>query len=159
MSGQVGYAEQLEALQKKLDEYEMSCGLPMSQFVNSKELEQILQIPLTELRKLGPTERTEYSFVLKQFSFHIQRKSNIEQSVITSCDKTIEKMFGPFAASAKGYSYDERVLSSLYNNLAYQKVIQIKTHAKLRLERLAFLTQRLDGLAQILNSFKRSSYE
>lgn len=153
MSGQT-VSEQLKQFQKKLDEYEREVGLPLIQLGNTNEVEKILQVTRRDLQKLGPQEREEYAFILRQFSFHLQRKTNVEQSVVLTCDETIKRRYAPLIAKSRGYSYEERVLSVLHDDEIFQVVSQIRAYAKARLERLAFLSPKIDGLANTLSNMR-----
>ena len=73
--------ERLEYVDKALDEYEKSCGLPIIKSPGTEdELNTYLTMNRDEMEKLTPENCAEISARLAQFAFYLQRLHNREKA-------------------------------------------------------------------------------
>ncbi len=146
--------ESMENIDKILDEYECTLGLPKYKSLENDdkfraELEGYLHMDRTTIEALTPDTCSEISLRLNQFAFNIQRSQNREKArmkwAISYAKRIVARDLND------GWSFEEKFLKAVANNDAAQKLIQIRDYCEQRMDRLDFLSQSLKELA---NSFK-----
>lgn len=142
----------LEQVEKILAEYERSVGMPelLITETDKNESSDILAINLAHLQKMTPRECQEKAFAIQRYSYFVQRSINKEQSRVRWVEENIKSIIAPRLGQQKGYSFEERKLTAVRENDVAMKLDKIRVHAQLRIDRLSFLTNRLDGMAKAL---------
>lgn len=143
--------ERLERMNELLDNEELEIGLPKFNFANSEnDAAHILTMPYSVMSKLSSIECGEKAWVLREFSFHLQRAVNRKQAEIRWANECITKEITPKLAGTPGYSVEERRINACRGNDACEKYQAVVVNASLRVERLAFLSSKIDQMAHTL---------
>jgi hypothetical protein len=138
----------LEKVDKALVEYEKGCGIPDTKFHN--EAEQYLSMTHNQLQKLTAEQCGEAAIVLAQFGFHLQRNYNTEMARVTWADESCKSTVAPALNQYKAPSFEERKLLAIRDNDYATKIDAIRRWAKVRAERLAYLSGKVEFLARAL---------
>jgi hypothetical protein len=147
--------QRLIELDEILDQYEHVVGLPAC-IANEVEVEgtRIYNLSPAVLKKFTAVECGEAAFVLRQFASHIQRSANREQARVTWAEESIKKIIAKTVNQYKGVSFEERKLQAVRDNDAASKLDAIRVRAKLRLERLAYMSSKIGDQAKSLESLQ-----
>lgn len=143
--------KRLERMNEVLDKEETEIGLPPLNFANSEnDAQHILVMRADVMSKLSSSECAEKAWVLREFSFHLQRAVNRKQAEIRWANDCITREITPKLAVTPGYSVEERRINACRGNDACEKYQIIIGNASLRVERLAFLSSKIDQMANTL---------
>jgi hypothetical protein len=147
----------LKEVDALLDDYERGLGLPTA-FAKEIETEAtaLMNMPPAVLRKMSAVELGEAAFILRQFSFHLQRAVNRELSRVTWCEENIKAVIAKTVHTYRGVSFEERKLQAVRENDAAAKVDKLRVHAKLRVDRVSFLSAKAGDLSEMLKSLQFS---
>jgi hypothetical protein len=119
----------------QLDQWCRSLGLPQFQPSNT-EVEAIIEMTREELRERSSVELSEDAVVLAQYCLFLQQKSNTCKSFINWSSQVINRLLG-----------DDR-----------PKLVQWTRLAELRMGRIAYLTRRIELIAQTMGNLVRARY-
>jgi hypothetical protein len=151
--------DQLKKMEEILDEYESKLGLPAfcPQAIEA-EATRLLRLTPQEMSKLAPDEKGEASVTLKQFAFYIQKAFNKEQARVHWAEERVKKVIAPGLAQQKAYAFEERKLLAIQENDAAIILERIRVNAQARVDRLSFITHRIEALAMSLFNIQRGKY-
>lgn len=137
-----------------LDEYESSIGLPKyNENQISAEVSKYLSMGIAEFGKMTPTQCAEIAAFIVLSSFHIQRSYNREVSHVTWADDILRLGVAGKTENYRG-SFMQQENQAIKEDDYLFKVSRIKTHAKQRSERLAFLSNTLHKFADKLENLQ-----
>ena len=153
MSGETNSAkEQMEKLDKVLDEYESQCGLPYVEWNgNEDEFREYLSMPREALEKLTPHDCTQIAYRLGQFAFHLQKQVNRENARVVWAKQRLMELVGQESEQFDKYTKFEVKTALIVKANAHAQALQrIWTYAEQRSTRLTFLSSSLKHLSDIL---------
>lgn len=137
-----------------LDDYESRIGLPRyNEGQISNQISKYLSMGLAELGKLSPIECAEIAALMVQCSFHIQRSYNREVAHVSWAEDILRLGVAGKAENYRG-SFMQQEHQAIKDDDYLFKVWRIKTHAKNRTERLAFLSNTLHKFADKLENLQ-----
>lgn len=144
--------KRLEDLDKILDEYEVRLGISQQTLEANEQsvTNEVVNMAYSQLQKLSPRDCGEKAFVLQRYALHIQRAINREQTRVRWTEENIRALITPRLTQQRGTSFEERRLLAIREDDAAKKLDSIRVKAQLRIERLSFLTNRIDSMAKAL---------
>ncbi len=119
----------------QLDQWISALGLPQYQPSNT-EIEIIIGFTRESLRERSSIQLSEDAIILAQYSFFLQQKTNECKTFIKWSSQVTNRLFG-----------DDR-----------PKLNQWIRQAELRIERIAYLTRRIEMVGQSIGSLVRARY-
>lgn len=154
----------MERLDRILDEYERSVGLPDALgFVEIEdEARKYLTMTPSLLRKLTAQECGEGAYALLQFSWRLQQAINRENGRVRWARASVRKIIATKVRTMSGNSFEERKMLAVRSDDAASKLNDIKVKALLRVERISFLSNKASDLAHslmALQSTKRGKHD
>lgn len=155
MSGQNGFAvEQLKKVDTILDEYENAVGV-LNPKVN-REAERYFEITQGELAKLTSDQLGEAAIALAQFAYHLQKMYNKEVTRVNWAEANIKNSIGPRMKQQGAASADERRILAIAESEYAKKLDQIRREAQARIDRTAFLANRVEFLSKTFIELQQS---
>lgn len=156
-SGPVSLSGRLEAVDKSLDDYEASLGLPGG-CPREVEVEatRLLTLAPSSLRHLTAPDLGEAAYCLEQYGFFLQRAQNREQTRVRWAEENLRRLLATLLPSQKAYSLEERRALAIAGSDSARELEQIRVASQLRLERLQYQAQRVQGLARALLSLQQT---
>ena len=149
MENQLSIDDKILNLDKVLDDFESSTGLPLNTPKTIEiEAKRLLELEPEYLSKLSAEQCGEASVVLEQFSFYLQKIMNRESSKIKWSNEAINKIIGSTILFQKGYGFEERRIAAIRENDAATKLQNIKVKHELRAERISYLSSKIDSLSK-----------
>lgn len=142
---------------ESLEQYEESLGLPAFEFAEN-EVKRFLTLPFSALKKLDYEQCAEGVFVLEQFGFHLQRAVNREQSRIRWATESIDKMISGRLHQQPGFKFEERKLQAIRGDDAAQKLDAIRMEHQLKLDRILYVSNRVESVAKALTGLRQAKY-
>lgn len=146
--------QQVERVDKALDEYERSQGLP--KLVPHNEAETYLNMSRGEMHKMYPDDCGEAAVILAQYAFHIQRACNEELARMNWAEDMIKKTIAYEISQYKAASYEERKIQAVNGNDFTSKLDKIRIWAKARYDRIAYLSSKIEFLAQTFRDLQQT---
>ena len=147
MDGESESAKQrLDKINKALEEYEHSIGIPV--LAPHNEAERYLNMSHKEMNHLSDIDCGEAATVLAQYSFHIQRAANKELGIANWADDMAKKAIASELQQYRGASFEERRMQALKENEYANKLDQIRIWARARYDKIAFLSNRIEFIAR-----------
>lgn len=119
----------------QLDNWIEALGLPQHQPSN-KEVEDIIMLTREKLRERSSIQLSEDTVILAQYSFFLQHKTNECKTFIRWSGQVMGRLFG-----------DDR-----------PKLTSWIRRAELRIERVEYLTRRIELIGQSINNLVRARY-
>jgi hypothetical protein len=140
-----------------LDEYENSIGIPKysTSSIEEAEFNRYLNMSRDEIEKLTPEDCGAIALRLNQFSFHTQRTINREQSRYDWSEDTIKNIIADEINNYKGYGYVEKAAQAIKHNDRAQSLEKIKKYAKQRINRLSYLANSINNMANTLINIQK----
>jgi hypothetical protein len=140
-----------------LDEYENSIGIPKynTSSIDEAEFNRYLNMSRDEIEKLTPEDCGAIALRLNQFSFHTQRTINREQSRYDWSEDTIKNIIADEINNYKGYGYLEKAAQAIKHNDRAQSLEKIKKYAKQRINRLSYLANSINNMANTLINIQK----
>lgn len=145
--------EQLEFMDNILNEYEKSHKI---QFTAPNDIDKYLNLELEQLRKMSPVDIAEVSYLLSRFSGYVQKQYNIEMVRMNWAEHQIKKVITGQLHQYKAPSYEERKQLAIMDNEAARKLDEIRNYAKLRAERVAFISTKLNDMSRSLIDLQKA---
>ncbi len=147
--------EQLEQLDKLLDEYEQGkVGLPALQI--NPQAQHYMNLTQEQLNKLAPDECGEGAVLLNSMALHVQRSFNKEMSRVKKAEAAITKIIVSILQQYNAPSAQERRELAIANNEAASKWLAIRDYAAQRAERLNFVASSIKNTAVSLDNLQRT---
>lgn len=119
----------------QLDQWCRVLGLPQYQ-PSSTEIETILELTRESLRERSSIQLSEDAIILAQYSLFLQQKTNEAKTFIKWSGQVTNRLFG-----------DDR-----------SKLTKWVRQAELRIERIAYLTRRMELIGQSISGLVRARY-
>jgi hypothetical protein len=146
--------KKLAQAEKMLEEYELRKGvLPIR--VNN-EAENYLNMDANQLRKLNADECGEAATILSLYAVHLQKVFNDQLARVNWANAQISKAIYKEVQQQSGYSAEERKLKVVYSNEYTRKLAEIRTIAQAVVDRLSYMTARIEFVARTLLSLQQS---
>lgn len=149
--------EKIIDLDKVLDDFEKSCGLPS---VGHKDLEteakRLLESPPEVTSKMSSEECGQAAITLQKFAFFLQKTVNRETSKVKWAEASILKTISGDILFQKGYGFEERKLAAIKNNDAATKLQSLKIKHELRAERILYLSSKIESLSKAFLELQKS---
>jgi hypothetical protein len=146
--------DRLEKLNAVLAEYERKSGLPNKPIEH--ESEQYISITKAELKAMSADECGEAAVLLAQLSLYLQRIINEEHSRFSWAEESIKKIIAPMLSNYKAYSFEERKLCAINDNIEAQTLDKVRVNAKIRIDRMSYLATRIEFLSKTFLDLQRS---
>lgn len=127
--------DETKVYKKELDQWIRTLGLPQYQPSNN-EVETILGFTREILRERSSTQLSEDAMILAQYALFLQQKTNESKTFLKWSGQVINRLFG-----------DDR-----------PKLNQWIRLAELRIERVAYLTRRIELIGQSISGLVRARY-
>lgn len=119
----------------QLDQWVKSLGLPQHQ-PSSEEVETILGFTRELLREQSSVDLSEDAVILAQYALFLQQKSNECKTFLEWSSQVINRLLG-----------DDR-----------PRLVKWTRLAKLRMDRIAYLTRRIELVTQTIGNLVRARY-
>jgi hypothetical protein len=151
-------SQRLVEIDKILDEYEQKLGLPNYEGEINKQRENIglyLAMGRTELEKLDIESCGYISFELRAYGVFIQRSINRERARLNWANSVFKNYVCPKFDSVNGYGFDEKACKVTAQDEYASKLDSIIRYAKQRTDRLEFLANGINGVADALDNIKK----
>ena len=152
--------EQMELVEKALDDYENNCGLPTATNpCTQEELQQYFAMNRDQIEKLSGEDCGQIATRLTQYAFYIQRLHNREHSRLVWANNQINDTISTELGSFDKYMKHETKVALIKKSNAYaQSLGKIIVYAEQRIQRLNFLAASIKNLADMMLANKRSKY-
>jgi len=148
--------EQLDKLDKVLDEYESSLGLPVfSHEFHDNTAKKYLQLSRDQIEKLTPEQCSEAALLLSSLAFHIQRNYNREVARINWADKTLKTTLAGREQSYKG-SWESQFNQAVKEDGYTRKISDIKRYAQQRADRLTYLSSSMKSMCDVFLNVQKT---
>lgn len=148
--------QELTASQNRLDEFERSVG-SISPENYKPEVEQYFKMSREALQKLSREQCGEAAYELAQYSYWVQQTINRENSKLSWADAQLKVHVGKNSKkyrSEKYISYDEIQHLVIADNSYAHSLFSLKMHAKLRVERLSHLANKIEFMSKTMQSLQ-----
>ena len=146
--------ERLSILDKTLQDYESSLGLPpVTSPGTEKELNKYLTMNRNEIESLLPQEFAEISLKLNQYAFYIQRLYNQETAKLEWAQANLNKAIATHYTNYNNiYNHDVKVAAIIKEDQYAFSLYEVVTYATQRCTRLNFLANNLTNLSKVFYS-------
>lgn len=118
-----------------MEKWEKFIGLPNTE-PNRDEIDTILSISSSNLKRLDSNLLSEYAFTLSQYALFLQQQANRGQAFLQWSKDNVNKMMG-----------DDK-----------SKLVQWTRNISIRSIRISYLSKRIDVIIQALNNIVRTRY-
>lgn len=139
-----------------LDDYESIQGL--SNLTNpgtNNDLNSYLTMDRSQLKALSLTDCSEIAYVLAEYSFYVQRLYNKESATLYWAEKQLlELTCTKLDQFDKYMKHDIKLHCIAKENDVVNKILRIISYGKQVMERLSFLSTRLNNMAERLNGLQ-----
>jgi hypothetical protein len=143
--------------EKILDQYETSGGLIQFGAFDSSEVEKYFHLSMAQLNKLGGMECANASYMLAQYSFHLQRLYNRESAKNRWAQDQITKAVCDKLDDYSTYTkYDAKIALVAKENTAVEKLQAIVSYSGQTMERLNFLSTSVKNMCEIMSNLQRA---
>lgn len=143
-------------MDRALDDFESQNGLPIGIPLSvESEAKNILTIEPEMLKRMGAAQCSEAAVVLIQYAFYLQRVANRLQSRIRWAEESVRKTIAPILGEQRGYSFEERRLQAVRQDEAASKADEIRVKAQLKLDRVSYLSTKVESMSRALQNIKR----
>ena len=146
--------ERLKWLNDQLDKFEQSIGLPV--YVSSNEdYRKYMNLSNNELRALTSEECREGAYLLSDYSYHVNKQMNRENSRAGWCEREIWRTIAPHLDQYKTSKYqsnDELKYLAMLDNEYADKLHRLQTGCLARAEQLKNISHQIDKIADRLSS-------
>lgn len=148
--------ERLETIDKVLDEYESSLGLPSyNQDFHDPTVKNYMEMSRDQMEKLTIEECAEAALLLGGFSFYLQRSINRETSRVKWATSTVKQMIAGRESQYSG-SWDSQFHQAVRENGVASKVEKIRIYAQQRADRLTYLASSVKNLSDLFVNLQRA---
>lgn len=148
--------EQLAKVDKVLDEYEISVGLPdFNEGFREDSAQKYLHLTRTQIEKLTPDECGEAALLLASLSFYLQRSYNREVARVHWAEQILKSTVAGREGNYKG-SWDSQFNQAVKDDSYTSKVADIKRYAQQRADRMTNLSYSVKNIGDIFLSVQRS---
>lgn len=143
--------ENMENLDKILDEYEQKIGLPQLKESTYSDIEDYLNMSRDELEKLTPEACGEIQYRLKAYSVYLGRIYNKEIARVNWAENLIYSVVAKDIGQYSGYGGAKIQLAQAIKGNEYAAELErIRIYAQQRANRLNFVATSIRDLADTL---------
>lgn len=146
--------EESKLLDKILDEYEAQIGLKMP--ANNNTVEEYLNLTEESLRRMNPEDCGVGAALMSQFAFHLQKAINKEIARVNWADGAIKRTIANEISQYVAPSAEERKNLAIRGNERAIKLERIRVNAQARVDRISYLSSKVESIAEKLNSLQQS---
>jgi hypothetical protein len=146
--------EKMEHLVSVLDIYERTVGL--ANIGVKDEVDGYINLSILELNKMSAEECGNAAYIIEQRAYHVQMQLNKEVARITWADDLIEKAVLPRMNNYKAFKDEDKMKLAIQDDDYTKKLQEIKIYARMRIDRLSFMANRLNNLANKLDSLQQT---
>lgn len=149
--------QQMEKIDKILDEYESSIGLGEynQQFTHNDVAQQYLSMSRDQLEKLSISECAEVAYILGSLSFHIQRSINREQSRLSWAKANIKEIISSKSHSYQG-AWANQDMQAILDNDVSRKLNDIAKYCQQRIDRLTYIATSIKNMSDLMTNLQRA---
>jgi hypothetical protein len=157
MAEEAGTAvDRMKKIEQVLDQYERSVGLTQYQeTAQNTEVERYLNMTREQMEKLDPESCAIAAITLSSFAFHLQRSCNREVARMNWADNVLKEMISGRETQYRG-SWESQFHQAIKEDNYAASVAKIKTYAKLRIDRLNYLSNSVKHLADLFTNMQRA---
>jgi hypothetical protein len=141
-----------EELHQKLLAYENSVGLR----VKPNQAEKYWNLTEDELRYMTPEQCEIAAYALSTYALYLQKSQNEEIAVMKWADAMISKEVTPYLNNYQYKDSDERRILAIQEQPYTKELYQLRTYAEARVDRLNFLANHIEKIAQKLENLYRA---
>ena len=148
--------ERMENIDRILDEYEKSVGLPTANSPGPEsELNEYLTMDRGQIEKLTPEDCSEISFRFTQFAFYLQRIQNREKSrMIWAKQQLTEIVSKDVGNYDKFMKFDMKVAAIIKDNSYAFSLQKIVTYCDQRSQRIELLALALKNMSDSISNVR-----
>ena len=148
--------QQLEQVDKVLDEYESSLGLPVfeSEF-HDQSAKKYMGLSRTQIEKLTPDECGQAALLLASLSFHIQRSYNREVARVNWATQVLKATVAGREQAYKG-SWESQFNQAIKEDGYASKILSIKRYAQQRADRITYLSTSIKNISDLFINIQRA---
>jgi hypothetical protein len=148
--------ERLEAVDRVLDEYEGSLGLPSyTADFHDPSVREYLSMPREQMEKLTVEECAEAALLLGGFSFYLQRSYNREVARVNWCASSIKTMISGRESQYSG-SWDSQYQQAVREDSYASKMNRIKVYAQQRADRITYLANSVRNFSDLFVNLQKA---
>ena len=148
--------ERLAEIDKILDEYENSLGLPTySTEFGDQTVKGYMELSRGEMEKLTIEECAEAALLLGGFSFYLQRSFNREKARVNWAASVLKSTVSGRESQYSG-SWDSQYEQAIKGDSYTSKVNSIRRYAQQRADRLTYLATSAKNLSDLFANLQRA---
>lgn len=152
----VGWGKsQIDKLNKLLDEYDVKIN--MHKITNQyNDIDQYLNMSKKQLESLTAEDCAVISAYLSLYALYIQKEHNRESAKVAWTESNLRWVIGREIANVQGYSFEERRLQVIQENIAALKLDQLRTLAQARVNELNYISTKIEYISKSLSNLERA---
>ena len=149
--------QQMEKIDRILDEYESQIGLEkyQEQFSKTEIAQQYLNMSRDQLEKMNIEQCAEGAYLLGSLSFHIQRTINREQSRLSWSKANIKEIISGKAHAYQG-AWSNQDMQAILDNDVSRKLNEIAKYCQQRIDRLTYLATSIKNMSDLMINLQRA---
>lgn len=149
--------EQMEKLDRALDEYEGKIGLSIfsEESPHENEVKRYLVMSREQMESLGLEDCAQAAIILGSFSFHVQRCYNREMARVKWADSKIKSIISGKENQYRG-SWDSQWGQAVKENSHAKDLLRLKNYAQQRAERLTYLASSVKNISDLFVNLQRA---
>ena len=147
-------SEKLNSLIERLEAFDKQMGLSVKLSPETQsEAQKLIELSPGELRKLTKEEAQDGAFILQQMAFFLQKIINHENAIIKWAEECLGRILSQAVGILKNYyTAEERKMAAIRESDQGKELHAIIVERKIRIEKMAFLINRIENLAKALIS-------
>lgn len=148
--------QQLEQVDRVLDEYESSLGLSVfeSEF-HDQGAKKYMGLSRTQMEKLTPEECSQAALLLASLSFHIQRSYNREVARVNWATQVLKSTVAGREQAYRG-SWDSQFSQAVKEDGYASKILSIQRYAQQRADRITYLSTSIKNMSDLFVNVQRA---
>lgn len=136
----------MEKFLEILRQYEESLG--MKQKTISNPVDEYLNMPLEQMRKLSQQDCREIALCLSQYALFVQRCYNEQMNIHQNAKNKLDRMIVQEMQQIRAITTDERRILAIKGNEAAHKMDQIKNEAWFKANQIGNLSAQIDKIGK-----------
>lgn len=146
----------MEALNKKLDEYEQQVGLlAYNPNEDHSDAKKYLNMEQRNMEAMSLEECAEASLLLGSLSFHIQRAANREKTVIGWAERLLKEKVSGRENQYRG-SWESQFYQAISEDDFLMKVSKVRNYAQSRYDRLTYLSTSIMKISELFTNLQKA---
>lgn len=148
--------QQLEDIDKVLDGYESSLGLPVFEGeFHDNDAKKYLQLSRDQIEKLTLEECSQAALLLASLSFHIQRSYNREIARVNWSTQILKITVAGREQAYRG-SWESQFNQAIKEDGYTSKVLAINRYAQQRADRITYLSTSIKNMSDLFVNVQRA---